>query len=144
MVRKALTLAGRAAARSLFLRDQLRWLLAMRRMPASGASRQLRLGTTDAFFLDRIGRRLRHGCHHGQPNLADEISKPAMGPGTLRAVGVPGECLPGGFVRPSDPSEIEGVPVTASMVDQQAALYEHGCRAAGDAKITFVPGLRVA
>ncbi|MCA8966672.1 MAG: glycerol kinase, partial [Planctomycetes bacterium] len=33
-----------------------------------------------------------------------------------------------------------GVPVRASIVDQQAALYGHGCRAAGDAKITFGTG----
>lgn len=31
-------------------------------------------------------------------------------------------------------------PVTASIVDQQAALYGHGCREAGDAKITFGTG----
>ena len=29
------------------------------------------------------------------------------------------------------------VPITASVVDQQASLYGHGCRQAGDAKITF-------
>src|SRR3546814_9050809 len=32
------------------------------------------------------------------------------------------------------------VPVVASVVDQQAALYGHGCREAGDAKITFGTG----
>jgi glycerol kinase len=32
------------------------------------------------------------------------------------------------------------VPLTASVVDQQAALYGHGCRAPGDAKITFGTG----
>ena len=32
------------------------------------------------------------------------------------------------------------VPVTASVVDQQASLYGHGCRQAGDAKITFGTG----
>jgi glycerol kinase len=54
--------------------------------------------------------------------------------------GVPGECLP--EIRPTVGSfgEIDGVPVTASMVDQQAALYGHGCRVAGDVKITFGTG----
>ena len=32
------------------------------------------------------------------------------------------------------------VPITASVVDQQASLYGHGCRQAGDAKITFGTG----
>ncbi len=32
------------------------------------------------------------------------------------------------------------IPVTASVVDQQAALYGHGCRKTGDAKITFGTG----
>src|SRR3546814_14561774 len=32
------------------------------------------------------------------------------------------------------------VPVVASVVDQQAALYGHGCREAGEAKITFATG----
>src|SRR3546814_16770896 len=32
------------------------------------------------------------------------------------------------------------VPVVASVVDQQAALYGHGCREAGAAQITFATG----
>ncbi|MCK5914205.1 MAG: hypothetical protein KAG12_10020, partial [Desulfuromusa sp.] len=32
------------------------------------------------------------------------------------------------------------IPVTASVVDQQAALYGHGCKNPGDAKITFGTG----
>src|SRR3546814_12210585 len=32
------------------------------------------------------------------------------------------------------------VPVVASVVDQQAALYGHGCRQARDAKITYGTG----
>ena len=35
---------------------------------------------------------------------------------------------------------IGGVPLTAAVVDQQAALYGHGCRAVGDAKVTFGTG----
>ena len=54
--------------------------------------------------------------------------------------GVPIECLP--EIRPTagDFGAIDGVPVTASMVDQQAALFGHGCRKPGDAKITFGTG----
>ena len=50
------------------------------------------------------------------------------------------ECLP--EIRPTvgEFGGIGGVPLTAAVVDQQAALYGHGCRAAGDAKITFGTG----
>jgi glycerol kinase len=37
-------------------------------------------------------------------------------------------------------ADARGIPVTASLVDQQAALFGHGCRRKGDAKITFGTG----
>src|SRR4029453_18717569 len=37
-------------------------------------------------------------------------------------------------------ADARGIPVTASLVDQQAALFSHGCRRTGDAKITFGTG----
>jgi hypothetical protein len=48
--------------------------------------------------------------------------------------GVPIECLP--EIRPTAGAfgEVDGVPVTASVVDQHATLYGHDCRAAGDAE----------
>src|SRR4030095_3416509 len=54
--------------------------------------------------------------------------------------GVPIECLP--EIRPTAGpfAEARGIPVTASLVDQQAALFGHGCRRKGDAKITFGTG----
>ncbi len=54
--------------------------------------------------------------------------------------GVPIACLP--KIRPTvaDYGRIDGVPVTAAVVDQQAALFGHGCRKPGDAKITFGTG----
>ena len=54
--------------------------------------------------------------------------------------GVPTEYLPP--IRPNiaEFGSIGGVPVRASIVDQQAALYGHGCRAPGDLKITFGTG----
>ena len=54
--------------------------------------------------------------------------------------GVPIECLP--EIRPTAGAfaDARGIPVTASLVDQQAALFGHGCRRKGDAKITFGTG----
>ncbi len=53
---------------------------------------------------------------------------------------MPISCLP--EIRPTvaDFGRIDGVPVMASVVDQQAALFGHGCRKPGDAKITFGTG----
>jgi len=53
---------------------------------------------------------------------------------------VPIECL--APIRPTTGpfGDIGGTPVRASVVDQQAALFGHGCRHAGDAKITFGTG----
>jgi glycerol kinase len=100
----------------------------------------LRLGTTDAFFLDRLAGRFvtdrATASRTGLMNLAtgqwdDEL---------CAAFGVPRACLP--EIRPNigDFGNIDGVPVRAAIVDQQAALYGHGCRAPGEAKITFGTG----
>jgi glycerol kinase len=50
------------------------------------------------------------------------------------------ECLP--EIRPTATrfGAFKSVPVTASLVDQQAALFGHGCSKQGDAKITFGTG----
>ncbi len=100
----------------------------------------LRLGTTDAFFLDRLAGRFvtdratasRTGLMNLETGQWDDELCAAFG--VLRA------CLP--EIRPNigDFGKIDGVPVRASIVDQQAALFGHGCRAPGEAKITFGTG----
>jgi glycerol kinase len=61
-----------------------------------------------------------------------------------RLFGVPLEALPDIVATTGDfgAMAVEGgpVPVTASLVDQQAALYGHGCRTTGHAKVTFGTG----
>lgn len=54
--------------------------------------------------------------------------------------GVPLEALPEIRDTVGHFGEIGATPVTASLVDQQASLYGHGCRNPGDAKITFGTG----
>jgi glycerol kinase len=54
--------------------------------------------------------------------------------------GVPVEALPQIVPTTGELGAIGGIPVTASVVDQQASLYGHGCRQRGDAKITFGTG----
>jgi glycerol kinase len=124
-----------------FSASKLAWILEnLPEARAALARGTLRLGTTDAFFLDRLAGRFvtdrATASRTGLMNLAtgqwdDEL---------CAAFGVPPACLP--EIRPNigDFGAIDGVPVRASIVDQQAALYGHGCRAPGEAKITFGTG----
>lgn len=102
--------------------------------------KRLRLGTSDAFFLDRLT-----GTFATDVTTASRTS--LMSLDTLEwdetlcdLFGVPMECLP--EIRPTAAAfgDLEGTPVTASLVDQQAALFGHGCARPGDAKITFGTG----
>jgi glycerol kinase len=105
---------------------------------------RLRMGTTDAFFLDRLG-----GVYATDVTTASRTS--LMNLNTLQwdtdlcqLFGVPIEVLP--EIRSSTGEfgevNVNGrvIPVTAAIVDQQAALFGHGCRGPGDAKITFGTG----
>ena len=110
------------------------------RVRAAHRAGALRLGTTDAFFLDRLA-----GTFATDITTASRTSLLNLETGQWDAdlcalFGVPIECLP--EIRPTagDFGHIDGVPVRASVVDQQAALYGHGCRKPGDAKITFGTG----
>jgi len=124
-----------------FSASKLAWLC--RHNPDVSAARQagrLRLGTTDAFFLDRLC-----GCFRTDLATASRTGLLDLETGNwseeLCALhGVPESCLPeivpvdGGF------GEINHIPVKVSIVDQQAALFGHGCRMPGDCKITFGTG----
>lgn len=128
-----------------FSATKLAWLL--EHIPGARdrlAAGRLRLGTTDAFFRDRLTGRFETDV-----TTASRTSLMNLGPcdwdDRLCAIfGVPRAALPRigpsagglGTVRVGG----RDVPLTASLVDQQAALYGHGCRVRGDAKITFGTG----
>jgi glycerol kinase len=124
-----------------FSASKLGWIL-RHVEPARAALRagRLRLGTTDAFFLDRLA-----GVFATDVSTASRTSLMNIETGQWDAdlcalFGVALDCLPeirptvGGFGR------IGAAPVMASVVDQQAALYGHGARTPGEAKITFGTG----
>ncbi len=101
---------------------------------------RLRLGTTDAYFRDRLT-----GRHETDPATASRTAlmnlKTCEWDADLCALfGVPIDTLPTITDNTGDLGQIDGIPLTASIVDQQAALYGHGCRNPGDAKITFGTG----
>jgi len=126
-----------------FSATKLRWILD--HVPTAQAlakKGRLRLGTSDAFFLDRLC-----GAYATDVTTASRTSLMNVATGQwdadlCRLFGVPLELLPP--IRPTvhEHGVIEGtrVPLVASMVDQQAALFGHGCHAPGQVKITFGTG----
>lgn len=130
---------------SYFSATKLGWIIA--NIPEAKAlynRGKLCLGTTDAFFLHRLT-----GCFVTDISTASRTSlynlhTRSWDSELCRLFGVPLDALPeivsttGNF----GTMEVHGrdVPVTASVVDQQAALYGHGCIQTGDSKITFGTG----
>ena len=104
------------------------------------AKGRLRLATSDAFFLDRLAGVFATDVTTASRTSLMNLDTFQWDPELCRLFGVPMECLP--EIRPTTGpfGSIAGIPVTASLVDQQAALFGHGCSAAGDAKITVGTG----
>jgi glycerol kinase len=124
-----------------FSAAKLRWLLD--NVPEAKTLRsagRLRLGTSDAFFLDRLTGRFATDVTTASRTSLMNLETLQWDTRLADLFGVPIECLP--EIRPTAGlfAEARGIPVTASLVDQQAALFGHGCRRKGDAKITFGTG----
>jgi glycerol kinase len=101
---------------------------------------RLRLATSDAFFLDRLT-----GTYATDVTTASRTS--LMSLETLQwddelcaLFNVPRESLPEIRTTTGFFGLVGKTPLTASLVDQQAALFGHGCANPGDAKITFGTG----
>lgn len=124
-----------------FSASKLAWLF--NNIPAVAtaySAGRLRLGTTDAFFVDRLcGSFVTDLATASRTGLLD-LKGGAWSSEMCELHGVPIECLPpistvdGGF------GKIGDTPVKVSIVDQQGALYGHNCRKPGDCKITFGTG----
>ncbi len=105
---------------------------------------KLRLGTTDAFFLDRLtGSFVTDITTASRTSLMD-LERGQWDDDLCRVFGVPMNALPEIVSTTGDFGTVararRHAPITASIVDQQAALFGHGCRNKGDAKITFGTG----
>ncbi|WP_121024914.1 FGGY family carbohydrate kinase [Litoreibacter meonggei] len=104
----------------------------------------LRLGTTDAFFLDRLTGRFVTDVTTASRTSLMNLERLEWDETLCDLFGVPMECLPRIVPTTGDFGTLETAhgkaPITASVVDQQAALYGFGCREKGDAKITFGTG----
>lgn len=128
-----------------FSASKLGWIL--REIPAARdllRQGRLRMGTTDAFFRDRLTGRFETDVTTASRTALMNLATLTWDADLCRLFGVPLATLP--TITPSTgalgrvPVGRRHLPLTASLVDQQAALYGHGCRAPGDAKITFGTG----
>ncbi len=124
-----------------FSASKFAWIL--REIPqarAALAAGRLRLGTTDAFFLHRLTGVFATDVTTASRTSLMNLATRQWDDGLCRIFGVPMQALPEIRDSASDFGTFNGTPIRAALVDQQAALYGHGCRAAGDAKITFGTG----
>jgi glycerol kinase len=105
---------------------------------------RLRLGTTDAFFLDRLTDHFVTDISTASRTSLMNLHTGQWDKELCGLFGVPIEALP--EIQPTTgyfgEIKLNGkkVPVIANVVDQQAALYGHGCEKTGDVKITFGTG----
>ncbi|MFT5707209.1 MAG: glycerol kinase [Oceanospirillaceae bacterium] len=151
---------------SYFSASKLAWI--MQNVPAAKVLLQqgnLRLGTTDAFFLDRLTGNFVSDITTASRTSLMNIDSGQWDVQLCELFGVPIQALPKitsstgdfGYVeimcaqdskldkavvshKTHKTVETKRVPITASIVDQQASLFGHHCRAKGDAKITFGTG----
>lgn len=112
----------------------------------------LRLGTTDAFFLDRLTGKFVTDVTTASRTSLMSLRDLTWNETLCDIFGVPIDCLPEITASTGDFGAVETdlgggggygggwVPVTASVVDQQAALYGFGCRKVGETKMTFGTG----
>lgn len=128
-----------------FSASKLSWILhengEARRLAEMG---RLRLGTTDAFFLDRLTGRFETDTTTASRTSLMNIETGEWDGELCRLFRLPVEALPRIVPSTGEFGALacgnKKVALTASVVDQQASLYGHGCRKAGEAKITFGTG----
>jgi glycerol kinase len=126
-----------------FSASKLGWILDhVPEAKALAKTGRLRLATSDAFFLDRLCGSYATDVTTASRTSLMNIATGQWDPELCRLFGVPIDLLPPivptvhahGTIRGT------GLPMVASVVDQQAALMGHGCQAPGDLKITFGTG----
>ena len=124
-----------------FSASKMRWIIE-NVDGAEGLAQQhrLRLGTSDAFFLARLTGNFVTDITTASRTSLMSLETLQWDQDLCELFGIPISCLPeikptAGFFGTYGKS-----PITANMVDQQAALYGHGCHLPGDAKITFGTG----
>jgi len=125
-----------------FSASKLGWIL--RHVPRAAelaAQGHLRLGTTDAYFRDRLTGRFETDVATASRTSLMTLETGEWDADLCSLFGVPIACLPRIGPTSGDLGTLPGgARLAASIVDQQAALYGHGCHSPGAAKVTFGTG----
>ncbi len=124
-----------------FSASKMRWIID--HVPAAKAllnQGRLRIATSDAYFLERLTGEYATDVTTASRTSLMSLDTLQWDDALLKLFGVPREVLPEIRATTGPFGEHKGIPVTASLVDQQAALFGHGCTKPGDAKITFGTG----
>jgi len=124
-----------------FSASKLAWIATD--LPAAALARRhgrLRLGTTDAFFRRHLTGREETDVATASRTSLMSLASCEWDADLCRLFGVPMDCLPPIGPTSGALGRIGDRLLAASLVDQQAALYGHGCRVPGDAKITIGTG----
>lgn len=120
-----------------FSASKFRWLLdnvpEARSLLEQG---RLHIGTSDAFFLERLTGEFATDVTTASRTSLMSLDTFQWDETLCELFGVPMQCLP--QIRST--TGPFGHKITASMVDQQAALFGHGAMRPGDGKITFGTG----
>lgn len=125
-----------------FPASKLGWI--MRHVPQAAtlaAQGHLRLGTTDAFFRDRLTGRFETDVATASRTSLMNLETGTWDAGLCGLFGVPIDALPAIGPTSGNLGDLPGgARLAASIVDQQAALYGHRCHQPGAAKVTFGTG----
>lgn len=128
-----------------FSASKLAWLI--KEIPAVQVALKegkLRMGTTDAFFIDRLTGRFVTDITTASRTSLMNLTTGQWDENLCQLFEVPIKTLPeivsttgdfGSFI-----IDNKTVKISASICDQQASLFGHGCRKSGDIKITFGTG----
>jgi glycerol kinase len=101
---------------------------------------RLRLGTSDAYFIARLTGQFVTDVTTASRTSIMSLNTLQWDDELCALFRIPRECLPEIRSTSGHFGNVKKTPLTASLVDQQAALFGHGCMKPGDAKITFGTG----
>lgn len=126
-----------------FSASKMKWILD--HVPEANTllkKKRLRIGTTDSFFLDRLTGMFATDVSTASRTSLMNLKDLQWDQELCNLFGVPVEVLPEIYPTIHDFGVAAdfNCPVVANIVDQQAALYGHGCKNPGDTKITFGTG----
>ncbi len=124
-----------------FPASKMRWILD--NIPAAQQALKegkLRIATMESFFIDRLTGHFQTDVNSASRTSLMNIHTLQWDEELCEIFGIPMEILPPIVSNIFDFGHYKNIPITSTIIDQFASIYAHGCRSAGDGKITFGTG----